>query len=55
MLNRMRDLALPAGPERFGALSEHDYQAVLEALPPARRAHGCPDYRSFVSRSDASP
>ena len=55
MLNRMRDLALPAAPADFGTLAEPDYRAVLEALPPARRAHGCPDYRTFVRRPDAAP
>ena len=56
MLNRMRDLALPAGSEdRFGVLRERDYTAVLSELADAGNGGSCPDYRSFVRSADAPP
>lgn len=56
MLNRMRDLALPADDgRRFGVLQERDYDAVLQELAREGNGRGCPDFGSFVRRFDAQP
>jgi NitT/TauT family transport system substrate-binding protein len=56
MLNRMRDLVLPAeAQDRFGALQERDYNAVVSELAREGEQRACPDYRTFVRRSDAQP
>jgi len=54
MLDRMRELMMPAAPEAgFGQLKELDYLAVCHALQKQGLIRTYPDYAIFSWRADA--
>lgn len=53
MLDRMKDLMMPAPEDALGQLREQDYEAVGRAMQKNGLIGNYPDYNTFVWRADA--